>query len=261
MALRRAAAPRGGSGPAARIPVTLWVDRVRAASGLVRQGHDPEAVHQLRVALGHVEVWLRMARRSALQARVRALRRAASPVRDLDVRLALSPPKVEARRIKRRRIKAWRTLIVALDEARALVETLAGLPALPLEQVHTWARRSAARVRSAGKRWRPRDGIAATHTFRRRVRRLRYALEFGQRSSEAVATLQGTLGTVCDCALTLSDLGGGHPRFRRRLERRQREAAQLARAQWKALRGSLKRLAQGPSGQRASTARGDADHR
>jgi CHAD domain-containing protein len=239
MAPRRAGTSRGGP----HISVAPWLNRLRSAIVEVRAGRDSEGVHRLRVALGHLRVWLGMAGQSTLRAELRQLRKAAGPLRDLDVRLAQKPPGAEARRIETQRSTLGRELLTALEAAKSAVEAVAGLPALPTELVRAWTQVYAARVRLAGERWRPREGIAVTHAFRRQVRRLRYALEFLGAPTEGVAALQASLGTVCDSALARRALKHGHRRYRRRLMRRQHEAARLARRQWKDLRRWFDRLA------------------
>jgi CHAD domain-containing protein len=53
-----------------------------------RAGADPEGVHQLRVAVVHLRVWLDMGGWRVLHDDLRWLRAIAARVRDLDVQLA-----------------------------------------------------------------------------------------------------------------------------------------------------------------------------
>ena len=223
------------------VAVTPWLRALEHARKVAHRGVDPEGVHELRVALARIRLWLRLAHHRTLRDDTRWLRSAAAPLRDVDVRLSLHPPPAEARRLARRRVTERRKLREQLDAPRthALLTALARLPPVRRKAARRQLDRLAARVLEAGERVErhPHD-LDALHALRVAARRLRYGLDYlGQRSGP-VAALQESLGEACDCAITLGRRHRAGP-FERELIERRRIAERKARKQWYALRPEL----------------------
>lgn len=172
----------------------------------VQAGHDPDALHQLRTTLARINVWLRLGEYGVLLDDVRWLRSAAAPLRDAHVQSRLVPSRDPQH--ARFQAAAYRDLVelIASDRAQSLLQALASLPALPRQQLETtirkWAERLRKRTRISTK---DDDDLAALHALRRRVRRLRYALEFAGTPVEEIVQLQTALGDTRDLTLALDD--------------------------------------------------------
>lgn len=225
------------------IAATPWRVRLEEAIAFVRSDPGAEPVHRLRVASERLKVWLTLSGDFALREELSWLRARAGRVRDLDVRLAMGPPRRVAARWRRERAAARRTLLAALRSARvaSLLAALAHRPAVTAHQAARATRALAVRALNAHL-----DGhrLPALHRQRRALRRLRFALEWQRRPAADLTALQDALGQVCDCALARRSARGHHLRaLRRRLGRDQEEASERARARWRAARPRLERLA------------------
>ena len=188
------------------VPLDPWLGHLEAHLPVARAGRDPEGVHQVRVALGRIDLWLRAAGLRVLRDDVRWLRSGAGRVRDLDVQLSLDPPNPWARRLERERVAAREELLRILDQPRVggLVRALRLLPALPGERLESFVEDALRRVEKRGKRLEkhPED-VERYHDLRKAVRRLRYALEWADRSATPVKRMQDALGDLNDAAVTL----------------------------------------------------------
>ncbi len=239
-----------------------WLQRLGASLPLARAGRDPEGVHQLRVAIARLRVWLRLADVQVLRDDLKWLRDCGGAIRDLDVQLQLDPPAALVRRLQAARPAAQRALLEALDNPRAggLLEAFSLLP--PIErgraqqQLARLARTALRRGRHAYAR--PHD-LPSLHALRRAARRLRFALEWlGHRPRQVIA-LQSALGAVGDRALMLRALdamgrdAGPFQAYRHRIERELRRHARDARQLWLQAQPAIERWA-------ASTERGAGTH-
>jgi len=179
-----------------------------------------------------------MARRRALRDDLRWLRRAAAPVRDLDVFLARDLPTGCASDARIERARRRRALSDALDDRRlaGLLEALSLLPPLPLAE----ARRARPRLRA---RLVERGGSVATpeelHAFRRALRRYRYCLEWLGAETAPLKELQDALGASNDAAIALRFDFRGAEAVRRTLARERARERRRAIGIWSRLKGRL----------------------
>ncbi|MFN8642866.1 MAG: CHAD domain-containing protein [Candidatus Binatia bacterium] len=220
LAVRPAGEPVAPRGPVAasdsldtatRAIIARHLGRLREALPAVRYGEDPEAVHEMRVAVRRLRTALRLGRaalpvrqREALGRELRWLGSALGPVRDLDVQLANAAwhrqrlaPAARApidglrRALRRDRIAARAALEQALDSTRCArlllaLERAAVAPRRPVraaaaepiaEAGRRAVKRAMRRLRKLG------DGVGELpaaedlHALRIRAKRLRYALE------------------------------------------------------------------------------------
>lgn len=188
------------------IPLDPWLEHLRANLPIAREGRDPEGVHQVRVALGRLDLWLGTAGWRVLRPDARWLRRGAGRVRDLDVQLASDPPPAWARVLEGELATARAELVQRLDDPRVpgLLAALDGLPPLPRERMERRLATLSKRVarRGAALEAHP-DELERYHDLRRSVRRLRYALEWCGASARPVKGMQDALGELNDAAVTL----------------------------------------------------------
>ncbi|MFN8547283.1 MAG: CHAD domain-containing protein [Candidatus Eisenbacteria bacterium] len=190
-------------------------ERLRAREAPTRLGEEPEALHQMRVAVRRLRAGLSFFREvlpeasERHRARLRALGRALGPVRDLDVlsqemaRAASAARKcgveeatgLEALRVvlERRRAEARARLVRRLDapgHARDLERLTSflrrgaprrGIPIRPArEELPTWIGRRRRRLRRLLGSLEADGPTAALHEARIAAKKLRYALEFSQ---------------------------------------------------------------------------------
>ena len=231
------------------IALKPWLDHLVRHVAIAKRGVDPEGVHQLRVAVAHIRVWLELGRWTVLHDDLRWLREQAAPVRDLDVQLGHEMPAAYAEVLRAERDRAHHELLVALRESRfaSLVAALEVLPPLRTRRVRKGVARSARRTLATGRKL-PRDSHACVHAVRRSVRRVRFALEWLGEPLEDVAGLQDALGEFCDAWVAVRRArrqGNGREmrEHRRALERELREAARAARRAWSRARPALEALA------------------
>lgn len=187
-----------------RIPVGPWLDHLERHLPVARLGGDPEGVHQLRVAAQRLRTWLKLQGLRVLDDDLRWLRNGAGDVRDLDVSMSLVEPGPYLDELRRRWRIAHGDLLRVLDapRLRALLEALPRLPAARRERVLRATRRWLRKTRRVGNRldW-ERAPEEELHAFRRRVRRLRYALDWLGEPRKAVKVLSEELGDVNDLAV------------------------------------------------------------
>lgn len=164
--------------------------RVQALAG------DAEGVHQVRVSLRRLRVWLGFRRRQqALDRELRWLGRALAPLRDLDVFDAVLTDEAKAAlrdealqgALQALRSERCDALSAALAEVRWPRRRRAARGLAKLERALE-ARRAAA---GSG------DG-AQLHRLRRALRRVRYAREWLGLEARPLAAEQDQLGALCD---------------------------------------------------------------
>lgn len=186
---------------AARISLRPWLDHLRLHLGVLADEVTPASVHQLRVALARLRVWVLLADDDALGAEIRWLRRTAAAVRDLDVQLSQpAMPASLAVELRKERVTAARALSRVMRGARAaaLVSSLERAKPLPARMVFRGTGRLATKALARGDALVVGDG-EAMHAFRRAVRRVRFALEWsGRERPECFVDLQSRLGDVND---------------------------------------------------------------
>lgn len=225
------------------IALSPWLVHLIEHLPIARLGQDPEGVHQVRVAVRRLRVWLQLAGMRVLEDDLAWLVRAASQVRDLEV-LLLHPDLPRAfQRWARVRLKEARTgFIPVLDSPRlaGLLQALSILPPLDGRAAEARLARLTQRVERRAEEWRTEDSIESLHALRRALRRLRYAREWLQQDSEIVKKLQDIFGQVGDLGFTLNYLeafeaeGGRAPiRYRKKLEAGLTEAIATAKQTWK----------------------------
>lgn len=222
--------------------LTPWLDHLVKHLPIAREGNDPEGVHQVRVALRRIRVWLELAQIRVLEDDLTWLVRGAGRVRDLEVLLQdATLPKAFQAWAKRRLIEARAEFIPMLDSPRlaALLAALSVLP--PWEEALAKKRlgRLERRLKQRAKQWQQQETLQALHALRRALRKLRYALEWLERDPKATKELQEVLGQVGDLSVTLGYLGafeaeGGKPAigYRQRLESSLREALGAVSQAW-----------------------------
>jgi CHAD domain-containing protein len=167
----------------------LWLEHLMRQVRDVRAGRDSEAVHQIRVAVARLRVWLALGGWRALDDDLRWLRDEAAVVRDIEVQLEQHPPARWAARLRERHSRALPRLKRALGSERfaATIEALRAMPPVRREIAYRRAARVARRALARGEDLRdaPSD-ISALHALRCALRRLRYALEW---LAEALSSL------------------------------------------------------------------------
>jgi len=183
-----------------------WLDHLFAHLPVAAEGSDLEGVHQVRVAAGRLDTWLRLGERPALRDGLRRFRRSAGRLRDLDVLLASDPPPAWEPWLRERWRREHARFRAGLEDP-GLEELLAALERLPGIE-HGLARRNARKleeqVAARGRRLEAAPtNLEACHSLRKAVRRLRYALEWLGESTEPIKALQKILGRLNDASVAL----------------------------------------------------------
>lgn len=197
--------------PSPLLPASTWLDELGSQIARLRVAIDPEAVHRMRVAAGRLSVWLELGARRALRDDLRRLRRSASVVRDLDV-IAAHVHEGEAawiQALREERAEEAARLRVALSSDRhaALVDALGSVPDPDAVCVRSALQRMKRRVQRAGDRLdEPEGRERALHRLRRRLRRLRYALDWMGADTAELRDLQQHLGGLNDLAVEMERL-------------------------------------------------------
>ncbi|MFT4622988.1 MAG: CHAD domain-containing protein [Myxococcota bacterium] len=213
-----------------------WTDHLRQHVPIARTGVDPEGIHQLRVALQHLRVWLVMHQKRPLARSVKDARSRLGRPRDLDVLLLRNPPSAFAGWLRLQRST------VDMDQALApllpLADEIQTLPALPRPRAWAMTRRWASDCVERAFLLDPAND-ETFHSLRRRLRRVRYGLEWLGEDPSMVKSLQGVFGAMNDAAVTrsfLDEWGGAVPEWRRRLDSELVEHRRRCRESWDASR-------------------------
>lgn len=191
------------------LPASTWLEELQTRIESLRASIDPESVHKLRVSAGRLSVWLELGGRRALRDDLRNLRRAASAVRDLDVISAHEHDSVWAETLRQERAEEAARLRAAMKSPRieALVDALENVPEPDAVCVRSALQRLKRRVQRAGDQLDDSENRErALHRLRRRVRRLRYALEWLGADTGELRELQESLGSLNDLAVELETL-------------------------------------------------------
>ncbi len=226
----------------AAIGLERWLQHLLEHLPIAREGQDPEGVHQVRVAVRRLRVWLRLAGMRVLEDDLAWLVRAAGQVRDLEVLLQHPNLPRAFRAWAELRLKQARSAFVPLlDSPRlaGLLTALAYLPPLDAKSAESRLPRFVQQVERRAQEWRREDSIEHLHALRRALRRLRYALEWLEQDSDTVKALQEIFGQVGDLSFTLNYLaafeaeGGRAPAsYREQLEARLTQALEEAKQAW-----------------------------
>lgn len=177
-----------------RLDATAWLQHLDDARTLALAG-DVEGVHQVRVALRRLRVWVGFKKLGALEEEMRWGCRALAPLRDLDVFGEVFSPDA----LEHLRPEAMNDAVRALESPRwqSLREALGAVR----PPRRSKARRALPKLEKKLKKLRrtmsPRDG-AALHRVRRTLRCVRYAREWLGLDTAELAVEQERLGAVCD---------------------------------------------------------------
>ncbi len=183
-----------------------WLGELESRLDTLRERSDPEEVHQLRVATRRLAAWLRLGGLHVLRDDLRWLRRVAGAVRDIDVVLEIEGDPTWSRWLRSERRVRHQALRIALDSERtsALVLALRSLPAVRDDTAHLRLKRLAARALEAGDALEVApDDPERFHVLRRKVRVLRYGLEWLEQKTGAIREFQEVSGLAADRALSL----------------------------------------------------------
>jgi CHAD domain-containing protein len=226
----------------ALIPLTPWLEHLHDHLPIARSGTDPEGVHQLRVAIRRLRVWLELAGYKTLEADLAWLVQGAGAVRDLEVLLGHSGlPKAFRRWAEERLGEARAQFVPMLDSARleGLLQALSNLPPLAEKIALTRLERLEQRVKRRETEWQQLDTLEALHALRRALRKLRYAREWLELDTGAIKELQESFGRVGDWSFILGyvalfKVAGGRvsPAYEYGLQGRLEIGLQAARQAW-----------------------------
>lgn len=230
--------------------MTPWLEHLRRHVPIARDGSDPEGVHQLRVAVARIRVWLELGGWRVLHDDLRWLRKNTAPVRDLDVQLGRKLPAAYAAELRTERERAREALLEVLDDERfaSLLSAIEVLPPLSSRRARKRVARFVRRTLARGREL-PQDGYECLHAVRRSVRRVRFALEWLGEPVDEVTRLQHDLGAFGDAWVAVrrarrhEEQDGEMRAHRRALKRELRDAARAARVTWRRTRPSLEALA------------------
>lgn len=177
-----------------RLDATAWLEHLDDARTLALAG-DAEGVHQVRVALRRLRVWLGFKGHRGLDAELRWLCGSLAALRDLDVfgevltseaREQLRPAAVEEG-LEALDSERWLALREGLSAVRAPRKARAKAQLAKLERRLEELRASL-----------PEGDGAALHRLRRTLRRVRYAREWLGHDTAELAAEQELLGAMCD---------------------------------------------------------------
>ncbi|GEM85121.1 CHAD domain-containing protein [Meiothermus hypogaeus] len=234
----------------ATIGLERWLQHLLEHLPIAREGQNPEGVHQVRVAVRRLRVWLRLAGMRVLEDDLAWLVRAAGEVRDLEVLLQHPTLPKAFRRWAETRLAQARAAFVPLLEAprlSGLIQALSNLPPLDAQTALPRLERFLLQVRRREEEWQREGDLEHLHALRRALRRLRYAREWLELNSQAIKTLQEVFGQAGDLSFTRRYLaafeadGGRVPlTFKKQLEADLAAALEAAREAWKTHRGNLK---------------------
>lgn len=224
------------------IGLERWLQHLVKHLSIARQGHDPEGVHQARVAVRRLRVWLRLAGVRVLEDDLAWLVRAAGEVRDLEVLLQRPDlPKAFRTWASSRLKEARAAFLPLLDSPRlaGLLQALANLPPLDEAPAQTRLKRFVRQVERRAEEWQQEGSFEHLHALRRALRRLRYAQEWLGQDSQAAKEMQAVFGEVGDLSFTLRYLqvykseGGRLPAaYLRGLEAQLQKALETAQQAW-----------------------------
>lgn len=190
-----------------------WLTHLGQHVEHLRDESDSDTVHDMRVAAGRLSVWIEIAGRRALHDDLRWLRRSAARLRDIDVMLERERPIEWDALLCEEREQELTHLRTALDSTRphALLEALACIPPPDVRTMRRGTRRLVRHVLLAGEKMAADEQDPhVLHRVRRKLRRLRYALEWLQQDTKEVKKVQDAFGTFNDRVVEMRHLDS-HP--------------------------------------------------
>ena len=219
--------------------IDRWRDRLEELLGGLSQEITSQECHEIRESLGRLATWLHLAGSPALRERVKSLRRAAGPVRDIDVTLEriVGPSAKILERRRRGRSETLRLRILG-TETGELLRDLREIPAVNYSEAESAARRLGRRVRKAGAAFAEKPTRTQAHCLRRRLREYRFAREWLRLPTSSLKPLIRRLGQLNDDTVVLAvlrDLGLKPEDFDIRVE----DELKACRTEWKALRRDI----------------------
>ena len=227
------------------IASAAWVRRLRSAILVARRGEDPEGVHQVRVACRRLTAWLDLGGRRVGRDDLKWLRDAAGPVRDLDVLLERDVPPAMKRWLEREWKKQRPALEKALDDPRALAtvrlfENMGPLRSDELDMKSLLDKADKALGAVDEKAAHPEE----LHVVRRKLRPIRYALEWQKKDAKPIVEAQEALGALSDAVILhrMTVEWGKDPARERQLAAELKGLARAAIPTLPAMRATLKAL-------------------
>jgi CHAD domain-containing protein len=230
-----------------------WISGLEIQFERVRDEGGATAVHAMRVAAGRMSVWIEIAGRHALHDDLRWLRRSAATLRDIDVMLGRErAPLWEAElRLHRALELAALRAVLATSRPRAIAAGLRCIPPPDERTARKGMRRLARRVLREGDRMMGGSHDAESmHRVRRRLRRLRYALEWLDTDAGKVKKIQDAFGDFNDRVVELAHVQS-HPELQLSeadlllVRAEHDETREHALAVWASHRSDLRDLAHG----------------
>jgi CHAD domain-containing protein len=188
------------------IESTPWLVELEQRVAGARERPDPDQVHQLRVATRRLAAWLRLGGLHVLRDDLRWLCHAAGSVRDIDVVLELEGDPAWTRWLRSERRVQHRALTAALGSERTggLLLALASLPPVSRSAARHELGRLAGKALAAGEELEAApDDAERFHRLRRKVRVVRYGLEWLDEKTGAFREFQEVSGLAADRALVL----------------------------------------------------------
>lgn len=193
------------------IPPTRWLGALETSLAALHERSAPKDIHDVRVATRRLGAWLQLGGRHVLRDDLRWLRQVAGAVRDIDVVLEIEGDPSWSRWLRSERRVRVQSLRSALDAERTagLLLALRSLPPVARDSGRDHLRDMAARALAAG------DALAAApedperfHLLRRKVRILRFGLEWLDEKARALREFQDASGAAADRAVSLRLLAG-----------------------------------------------------
>ena len=188
------------------IESTPWLTDLETRVARVHERAEPEDVHQLRVASRRLAAWLRLGGLHVLRDDLRWLRRVAGAVRDIDVVLEVEGDPTWSRWLRSERRVRHQTLHEALASERTagLLLALRSLPPVARDKATERLSVLAGKALAAGDALEGApDDPERFHALRRKVRVLRYSLEWLGEKTGAFREFQEVSGLAADRAMSL----------------------------------------------------------
>ena len=223
-----------------------WRDRLEQSLDGLSSEITPDECHEIRESLCRLATWLKLAGFRSLRERVKSLRRAIGPLRDLDVvreRIGASD-RVALDQERRRRAESARSRLLGAI-TQTLLDDLREAPVVNYAAAEREARRLARRVEKAGARFVAGTTREHAHRLRRRLRDCRFAREWLGLTTSGLKPLIRRLGQLSDEVLVrpvLDDLNvkdngaKDHGADSDSADRLLKESL----AEWKSLRGKIR---------------------
>lgn len=203
--LRLVEPPQAAREAPLEVTATRWVEHLASHVEVAHRGHDPEGVHQVRVACRRLLVFVRVGGWRVYADDLRWLRSAAGTARDLDVLLAHDElPSRLAEWMQGERRVAYDRVRTVLEQPRTagLIEGLGWLPPVPPKRFVRRIEKVSKQVVKRGDQLERHGGdLERYHKMRRTLRKLRYAREWLGDKPKPLKRLQDDFGVLNDTAV------------------------------------------------------------